>query len=64
MRYRVVEVAQRRLFRGQLRAADLERSLNEHAGNGWTLDRVVSAETRRLLFSKRNVFLLVLRRPE
>ncbi len=63
MVYKVVEQKKKHLFRGKIRAQDLENAINNYAGDGWTLDRIVAGETARFMgFSDKEVFLLILKK--
>ncbi|MEE9614094.1 MAG: DUF4177 domain-containing protein [Thermodesulfobacteriota bacterium] len=58
--YKVVEIKHRKLFK-QMSALDLQNTINEHATDGWALDRIMSGETAAFLGVK-DVFLLVFRK--
>src|SRR5687768_9187927 len=45
LQYKVVEKKHRSLLRGRLTAQQLEDLINEHAREGWVLDRIVAGET-------------------
>jgi len=62
-KYKVVEVAHKKMFGRRMKAADLEKVLNDHATDGWELDRIIDADTVDFLLGNRDVFLLVLKRP-
>ena len=64
MTYKVVEVAHKKMFGRRMKAADLERVLNEHAAEGWQLDRIVDAATVDFLLGNRDMFLIILRRSD
>jgi len=60
--YKVVEVAQKKSFGRTMTAKDLEKVLNEEAGQEWTLDRILDADTADFLIGKRDVFLAIFRK--
>jgi hypothetical protein len=61
VKYKVVEVAQKKMFGRSMKAADLEKILNDYAAEGWELDRVLDADTVDFLLGSRDVFLLILK---
>lgn len=63
-RYKVVEVAQKKMFGRKMKASDLESVLNREADDGWALDRILDADTVNFLLGNRDVFLLIFRRDE
>ena len=60
--YKVVEQKQRKFLRGAMTAKDLEDSINQHAIDGWILDRIVAGETAHFVVADKDVFLLIFRR--
>jgi hypothetical protein len=61
--YKVVEQKHRMFSRGTMTAQDLEDAINQHAADGWILDRIVAGETARFMrLGDRDVFLLIFRR--
>ena len=63
--YRVVEQKQKSFLHGRMSAPDLELLINEHAGQGWTLDRIVAGDTARFMgMGEKDVFLLIFCRDE
>lgn len=62
-RYKVVEKKHKSFLGGRLSADDLESLINEHAEEGWTLDRIVAGETARFMgLGDKDVFLLIFKR--
>ena len=62
MPYKVVEVAQKKMFGRRMKPSDLEAVLNKVADDGWALDRILDADTVDFLTGNRDVFLLIFRR--
>ena len=60
-RYKVVEVAHRKMFGRRMKPSELEGVLNREAEGDWVLDRVLDADTVDFLMGKRDVFLLIFR---
>lgn len=60
--YKVVEQKQKTFLKGRMRASDLEKILNDHGAEGWTLDRLVSGETHSFVTGGKDVFLIIFRR--
>ena len=61
--YKVVEKKHKSFLGSRMSADDLESLINEHAGEGWTLDRIVTGETARFMgMGDKDVFLLIFRR--
>jgi hypothetical protein len=60
--YKVVEQKKKSWMKGVMRAEDLENVLNEHANQGWTLDRIVAGETFSFITGDKDVFLLIFKR--
>ncbi len=60
--YKVVEVAQKKMFGRNMTAKDLEKILNDEAGDEWTLDRILDADTVDFIVGKRDVFLAIFRK--
>ena len=59
-RYMVVEKKTKTFLKGAITARQLEDLINDHAGKGWDLDRIIAGETARFMgLSDKNVFLLV-----
>jgi len=48
--YKVVKTSKQRAlgWKGNIRPQDLERLLNEHAADGWILDRIESSDSQWL----------------
>ena len=64
MRYKVVELKVKDFFaQGQMKAKHLEKLLNEHAAEGWELDRLLEAEMQGFVGPK-EVILAVFKKPE
>ena len=64
MRYKVIELALKKMFGRQLKPADLQAVLNKEAGDEWDLDRIVDPDTAGFLLGKRDAFLLVFRKRD
>jgi hypothetical protein len=61
--YKVVEQKQKSFLRGCMTAAELEIRINEHASQGWTLDRIIAGETARFMgYGDKDVFLLIFKK--
>lgn len=54
--YKVVEVRQKSMLKGRLRADGLEKLLNQWSGYGWRFDRALAGET---FYLGRDTFMLV-----
>ena len=63
-RYMVVEKKTKTFLKGAITAQQLQDLINEHASQGWDLDRILAGETARFMgVSDKNVFLLVFKQP-
>jgi len=63
LEYKVLEQKHKSFMRGRMTAQDLENLINQYAGEGWTLDRIVAGETGHLMgLVDKDVFLLVFKR--
>lgn len=62
--YKVVEQKQKSLFKGKMRAAELESLINQYANEGWILDRIIGGETYSFLTGGKDVFLVIFRRQQ
>lgn len=61
--YRVVEQKKKSLFRGPMTVEELEERINEHARDGWVLDRIVAGETASFMgFCDKDVFRIIFRK--
>lgn len=60
--YKVIEQKQKTLFKGKLRASDLEALINQNANEGWILDRIIGGETYSFLTGGKDVFLVIFRK--
>jgi hypothetical protein len=60
--YKVVEIPFRRLLGGATGAKELEKEINRHAGDGWTLDRIAETQAHGFFAGKRGAYLLVFRK--
>lgn len=62
--YKIIEQKQKSLFKGKMKSQDLENLLNEYAGQGWILDRIVDAETMSKIGISKDVFMVIFRREK
>ena len=62
--YKIVEQQQKSLFKGNMKAKDLENLLNENAKDGWILDRIVDADTTSKIGLSRDVFLIIFKKEK
>lgn len=61
--YKVIEQKQKSFLSGRMSADDLEKLINKHANDGWTLDRIVAGETARFMgLGDKDVFLLIFKK--
>jgi len=61
--YKVVEKKKKSFLKGKLTPQDLEKLINEHASQGWKLDRIVAGETASFMgMGDKDVFLLIFRK--
>ena len=62
--YKVIKHRTKTLFGGQMQASALETVINQHAVDGWDLDRVLMTQTQRFIISRKSVLLLIFKRAD
>lgn len=61
--YKVVEVKQRSMIKGQMSSLSLQNIINEWATQGWDFDKIVAGETAVLMgIGAKDVFLLIFKK--
>ena len=61
--YKVVEKKAKGFLGGRMKPEDLQLLLNQHAGEGWELDRIIDSEGYGSLSMAKDVFYIIFRRP-
>ncbi len=61
--YRVIDRKAKGMLGDRMRPESLAKLLNEHASQGWELDRIIDNEGYASMSIGKNVFYLIFRRP-
>ena len=61
--YQVVEKKAKGMLGGRMKPDALAKLLNEHAADGWELDRILDNEGYASLSIAKDVFYVIFRRP-
>ncbi|MCK5055617.1 MAG: DUF4177 domain-containing protein [Candidatus Aminicenantes bacterium] len=61
--YKIVEQKAKSILTGNLKSDTLEKILNQHASEGWLLDKIVDSDTTSL-FGGKDMFMIIFRREK